>query len=126
MLEREEVAMMQSQSNIPVSYFLVNSSGLEDLRNLQKGLHSVVEVLHQKMTELKEVIPLEKKLFTLSEAAKYLAVSESFLRKDCCEGPRNNRTPGPDPVKVGDMIRYTREDLDAWIDKHRRQRAHVA
>ncbi len=67
------------------------------------------------MSELKEAMPLEKKLFTLAEAAKYLAVSESFLRKDCSEGPRKNRTPGPDPVKIRDMIWYKREDLDAWI-----------
>ena len=117
---------MNKISNVPIPYFLVNSDGLEEVRNLQKDLSLVVETLQQKMAELKDAIPLEKKLFTLTEAAKYLAVSESFLRKDCSEGPRKNRTPGPDPIKVGDMIRYTREDLDAWIDKHRRQRAHVA
>ena len=116
---------MNKSSNDLTPYFLVNPNGLEEVRNLQKGLHSAVEALQQKITELKEVIPLDKKLFTLPEAAKYLAISESFLRKDCSEGPRKNRTPGPDPVKVGDMVRYTREDLDAWIDKHRKQRAYL-
>ncbi len=109
----------------PLPYFLVNPSGLEEVRNFHKELSSAIETLQQKMVELKEVIPLEKKLFTLPEAAKYLAVSESFLRKDCSEGPRKNRTPGPDPVKIGDMIRYTREDLDDWIYRHKRQRVHL-
>jgi len=117
---------MNKGDNNPVPYFLVNSNGLEEVRNFQKDLHSTLETLQLKMVELKDAIPLEKKLFTLSEAAKYLAVSESFLRKDCCEGPRKNRTPGPDPVKVGDMIRYTREDLDVWIQKHKKQRVCLA
>ena len=117
---------MDKTSNIPVSYFIVNPDGLEDVRNLQKDLYSALEILQQKVTELKELVPLDKKLFTLSEAAKYLAVSESFLRKDCSEGSRKNRTPGPDPLKIGDMIRYEREDLDAWIAKHKRQRVYTA
>jgi len=116
---------MNKNENNPVPYFLVNPNGLEEVRNFQKDLHSALETLQEKMTELKDAIPLEKKLFTLSEAAKYLAVSESFLRKDCSEGPRKNRTPGPDPVKVGDMIRYAREDLDAWINKYKKQRAYL-
>jgi predicted DNA-binding transcriptional regulator AlpA len=118
--------MTMNKDSAPVPYFLVNPDGLEEVRSLKKDLHSVVETLQQKMTELKEVLPVEKKLFTLSEAAAYLAVSESFLRKDCSEGPRVNRTPGPDPVKIGDMIRYKREDLDAWIDRHKRHRAYLS
>jgi predicted DNA-binding transcriptional regulator AlpA len=114
-----------NRENIPVSYFLVNPEGLEEVRSLKQDLHTTVETLHQKMAELKEALPQEKKLFTLAEAAVYLAVSESFLRKDCSEGPRVNRTPGPDPVKIGDMIRYKREDLDAWIDTHKKQRAYL-
>jgi predicted DNA-binding transcriptional regulator AlpA len=116
---------MNRDNNSPVSYFLVNPEGLEEVRSLKEDLHTVVVTLRQEMTELKEALPQEKKLFTLAEAAVYLAVSESFLRKDCSEGPRMNRTPGPDPVKIGDMIRYKREDLDAWIEKHRRQRAYL-
>jgi predicted DNA-binding transcriptional regulator AlpA len=115
-----------NRDNTPVPYFLVNPEGLEEVRSLKKDIHSAVETLQQKMAELKDVLPLEKKLFTLQEAATYLAVSESFLRKDCSEGPRMNRTPGPNPVKISDsMIRYTREDLDTWIDKHRKQRAYL-
>ena len=89
--------------------FLVNPKGLEEVRGFQKDLNSVIATLELKITELKDMLPFEKKLFTLAEAATYLAVSESFLRKDCAEGPRKNRTPGPDPVKIGDMIRYTRD-----------------
>jgi hypothetical protein len=83
--------------NTPTSYFLVNPEGLEEVRSLKQDLHEAVEALREKMTELKEAIPLEKKLYTLAEAAVYLSVSESFLRKDFSEGPRVNRTPGPDP-----------------------------
>jgi predicted DNA-binding transcriptional regulator AlpA len=114
-----------NRDNSPSPYFLVNPEGLEEVRSLKEDLHTAMEALRQKMAELKEALPLEKKLFTLAEAAIYLAVSESFLRKDCSEGPRMNRTPGPDPVKIGDMVRYKREDLDAWIDKHKRQRAYL-
>ena len=116
---------IDKNNGAPVPYFLVNTNGIEEVRNFQKDLHLAVETLQQKIAELKEAIPLEKKLYTLQEAAKYLAVSESFLRKDCSEGPRKNRTPGPDPVKIGDMIRYTREDLDEWISKHKRQRVYL-
>jgi predicted DNA-binding transcriptional regulator AlpA len=116
---------MDKDNNAPVPYFLVNPNGLEEVRNLKKDIHAAMEMFRQKMAELKEAMPLEKKLFTLSEAAIYLAVSESFLRKDCSEGPRKNRTPGPDPVRIGDMVRYAREDLDAWIDRHKKQRAYL-
>jgi predicted DNA-binding transcriptional regulator AlpA len=118
--------IIDKNANTLVPYFLVSPNGLEEVRDFQKALHSAVETLQQKMAELKEAIPPEKRLFTLAEAAKYLAVSESFLRKDCCEGPRKNRTPGPDPVKIGDMIRYTREDLDDWIVLHKKDRVYLA
>jgi predicted DNA-binding transcriptional regulator AlpA len=117
---------MDKNANTIAPYFLVSPNGLDEVRNFQKALHSTVETLQQKMDELKEAIPPEKRLFTLVEAAKYLAVSESFLRKDCCEGPRKNRTPGPAPVKIGDMIRYTREDLDDWIARHKKDRVYLA
>ena len=110
---------MKSNASAPTPYFLVNSEGLEEVRSLKKDIQSAVETLQKKMAEIREAIPLEKRLFTLAEAAVYLAVSESYLRKDCSEGPRANRTPGPKFTKIGDMIRYTREDLDAWIDQHR-------
>ena len=116
---------VDKNNNAPTPYFLVSVNGLEEVRSLQKDLHSALEMLQQKVTEMKGLVPIEKKLFTLSEAAKYLAVSESFLRKDCSEGPRKNRTPGPDPVKIGDMIRYTREDLDDWISRHKLQRTYL-
>jgi predicted DNA-binding transcriptional regulator AlpA len=117
--------MEKNTGNMPSSYFLVNPEGLEEVRSLRKDLHSAAEMFDQKITELKEALPQEKKLFTLAEAAVYLSVSESFLRKYCSEGPRLNRTPGPTPIKIGDMIRYTRDDMDAWIAKHRMQRAYL-
>lgn len=45
-------------------------------------------------------------LMTRAEAAKYLRVKESWLR-DHAEVPR---------IKLGHLVRYSRSDLDAWID----------
>ena len=116
---------MNPKNNVIAPYFLINSEGLDEVRDFQKKLNVAIETLQEQLEELKDVMPLEKKLFTLAEAAKYLAISESFLRKDCSEGPRKNRTPGPDPVKIGDMIRYEREELDKWVAKHKRDRVYM-
>jgi excisionase family DNA binding protein len=61
-----------------------------------------------------------KRGFTEEEAAFYLGVSRSFLRQSRMDGVRKNRTPGPPFVKLGRMIRYVREDLDAWLDAQRK------
>lgn len=56
-------------------------------------------------------------LFTEREAARYIGMSRSFLRKARMEGDRKNRTPAPPFVRVGSRaIRYRVSDLDAWID----------
>ncbi len=34
-------------------------------------------------------------------------------------GPRRGRTPGPRWGKYGKAIRYLKEDLDAFLEKHR-------
>lgn len=48
-------------------------------------------------------------LMTRAEAAEYLRVKESWLR-DHAEVPR---------VKMGHLVRYSRSDLDAWIESLR-------
>ena len=45
-------------SNAPMSYFLVNPEGLEEVRNLNKDIHATLETLQQKMSEIREAIPL--------------------------------------------------------------------
>ena len=50
---------------------------------------------------------------TEAEAAEYLRVSRSYLRKARCYGG------GPRYVRIGKRaIRYRIEDLDAWIDQN--------
>jgi predicted DNA-binding transcriptional regulator AlpA len=59
-----------------------------------------------------------KRLFTEQEAAEYLSMSRSYLRQDKMNGRFKTRTPGPDFCRFGSMIRYTKEELDKWIEKH--------
>ena len=54
-----------------------------------------------------------------AEAAKYLGVSRSYLRKARMDGAVGNRTPGPPFIRFGTMVRYDRADLDTWIEAHR-------
>lgn len=56
-----------------------------------------------------------KRLFTETEAAKYLGISRSYLRQDRMNGTFKGRTPGPNFCRFGAMIRYTQEALDKWI-----------
>ena len=57
-----------------------------------------------------------KRLFTEAEAARYLSMSRSYLRQDRMNGRFKNRTPGPEYCRFSSMIRYTKEELDKWID----------
>ncbi len=55
-------------------------------------------------------------LLTTPQAARYLGVSAAFLERDRWAGAR---VPF---IKVGSRaIRYRREDLDAFIERHRRR-----
>lgn len=61
---------------------------------------------------------IRKRALTEAEAATYIAMSRSFLRQSRMNGERENRTPGPGYRRIGARaIRYTREDLDAWLDQ---------
>ena len=110
------------KEDAPVSYVLVEADGLKKILSTQTSIQEMLETFQKKVEELKEALPFERKLYTAAEAAMYLGVSVPYLRKDCSEGPRKGRTPGPDPIKIGGMVRYTREDLDAWIERHRKRR----
>ncbi len=62
---------------------------------------------------------ISKRAYTEAEAAEYIAMSRSFLRQDRMNGPRKGRTPGPRWSKWGKVIRYLKEDLDEFLEKHR-------
>lgn len=53
------------------------------------------------------------------EAAEYIGMSRAFLRQDRMDGFRDGRTPGPSYVRLGRTIRYLRDDLDLWLNRHR-------
>lgn len=61
-----------------------------------------------------------QKLVTEMDACRYLGVSRSFLAQGRMDGNLPNRTPTPPYYKIGRMIRYSVEDLDAWLEKYRR------
>ena len=56
----------------------------------------------------------EKELLSDAEAAKMIGVSASWMRKMRMRGGC-----GPRVIRMGRMIRYSREDLDQWIKMHR-------
>ena len=61
-----------------------------------------------------------KRLLTEAEAAQYISMSRSFLRKSRMDGNRDNRTSGPPYVRVTNRaIRYDIRDLDGWIEANR-------
>jgi hypothetical protein len=53
--------------------------------------------------------PPSRKYFRIAEAAAYLNVSVAFLRKYKGLGQ------GPKFSKLGDLIVYNIDDLDAWV-----------
>lgn len=62
---------------------------------------------------------MNKNTLTEIEASEYIGMSRSFLRQDRMNGYRNGRTPGPVFMKLGRSIRYRKQDLDEWLNKHR-------
>jgi predicted DNA-binding transcriptional regulator AlpA len=63
---------------------------------------------------------MDKRVYKESEAASYICMSRSFLAQDRAYGTLANRTPGPKYIKIGRSIRYLKEDLDVWLDQHRK------
>lgn len=55
-------------------------------------------------------VPPTDHLLTRRELADYLAIEQSLLG--------NYRHPkiGPAGIRVGNLIRYRRSDVDAWVD----------
>lgn len=61
------------------------------------------------------------KIIREKDAATYVGMSCSFLRKARCEGQIGKRTPGPPFFKIGRSVNYSTADLDAWLEQHRRE-----
>lgn len=62
---------------------------------------------------------MNKRSFTEREAAEYIGMSCSFLRQDRMNGFRENRTPGPNYIRIGRAIRYLIEELDRWLENYK-------
>ena len=56
---------------------------------------------------------------TEAEAARYVRMSQSFLRQARMGGNAEDRTPGPKFLKIGRSVRYLRPDLDIWLEQSR-------
>lgn len=65
----------------------------------------------------------QPKLVDEAAAARYIGMSVAFLRADRCRGRTGSRTGGPPWYKFGRSIKYSIDDLDAWIASHRVDRA---
>lgn len=60
-----------------------------------------------------------KKFINEKDAAIYIGMSTAFLRQARCHGQIGNRTPGPPYYKIGRAVRYSVEDLNAWLEKNK-------
>jgi len=62
-----------------------------------------------------------KELLRDDEAAAYIDMSASWLRKSRMEGARLNQIPPPPHLKINRAIRYRVTDLDAWLEARKVQ-----
>ena len=70
-------------------------------------------------TDLHEKINWDSLPMLLDEkqAAAITGVSVPFLRLSRCEGQRNNRTPGPQFVKLNGSVKYKKALLKKWVEE---------
>lgn len=78
------------------------------------------DVVYDVTPKYTEVFIVEKRVFKEAEAANYICMSRSFLSQDRVNGTLANRTPGPKYIKIGRSIRYLKDDLDSWLEQHRK------
>ena len=65
-----------------------------------------------------------KRGFTTRQAADYIGLSPSWLRKKRLRGAADPGTPGPTYIKLENGLAiYLVEELDRWLDEHREQSA---
>lgn len=64
---------------------------------------------------------MSPKVLGTVDAARYIGMSPSYLRRARTEGTLKGRTPAPPHYKVGTRkVLYKVEDLDRWIEAHQR------
>lgn len=69
----------------------------------------------------KEARRNSRQMLRTEAAARYCGLSESTLHKLRCTGS------GPEYLKLGGkIVVYDQDDLDAWLDTHRRKSTSVA
>lgn len=56
-------------------------------------------------------MPTDERLFTETVTAEFLGVTLASLRKWRWE------RKGPAFIKIGRLVRYRKEDLEAWLDR---------
>jgi len=71
-----------------------------------------VDSAESKSPEPMKMLPL---LMGERQAADYVGVSLSYLRKSRSEGCPGNRTQSPNFVKINGRVFYRRTDLDTWV-----------
>ena len=59
----------------------------------------------------------EQRTLTSAEAARYIGMSESWLRQTRMRGASD----APPHLKISRSVRYLREDLDDWLEERRRR-----
>ena len=63
--------------------------------------------------------PSPRRALRTTEAARYLGISSSLLRKMRARGPDDPLGPGPDFIRLSpSLIVYQIAELDAWLDGH--------
>lgn len=63
--------------------------------------------------------PTPARSFNETDAAAYLGLSRSTLRKGRMRGRRLSGVPTPPYVRLGRTVRYLKDDLDAWLEQYR-------
>ena len=66
---------------------------------------------------MEAIAPIQKKFFTTAEAAAYTGFAEITLRKWRVKDAENPSERGPRYTKPNGRIRYSREDLDAFLSQ---------
>ena len=68
----------------------------------------------------------DKRAYSTAEAAAYISLSISFLQKARLKAAAR-AYDAPAHTRISDKkIVYLREDLDAWLDKHKADSSEVA
>jgi len=54
------------------------------------------------------------------ETAKYIGMSQSYLRQARVKGNLHKHTPAPPFIKIGRSVRYLKVDLDSWLNAQKK------